>query len=284
MADTYAHAASLSLSLSVTRFATLTLALTHSPRSLSHTHTHTHNRIVIFPHLIVTFHSIPAVSIQGTHAALRSVARPSFLVYHLLDGVIDSYIAPVNASCLEVFALDDVMLEIGASEADEYIDKMRSSRKRILFLQQKLWPKRDILETLIKKRSVLLRAVQVHQLRDVYDRVATMLEQLEVAQNMLASLQDTYLNKVNVDVTSISYRINAQLFRLTLIATILMPMNIITSMFGMNVHIPGQSGTIPSWQDDYLVWFIGIIVSLALLGAGMRYYFRRQLRLAQEGG
>jgi magnesium transporter len=47
-------------------------------------------------------------------------------------------------------------------------------------------------------------------------------------------------------------RINSVLSKLTLFTVIIVPMNVITGLWGMNTHVPGQGG-------DSFAWFFGIV-------------------------
>lgn len=49
--------------------------------------------------------------------------------------------------------------------------------------------------------------------------------------------------------------------RLTVLGTIVLPMNIVTGLWGMNVWVPGQD------HDGDLLWFFGITGFLLVFGA-----------------
>jgi magnesium transporter len=58
---------------------------------------------------------------------------------------------------------------------------------------------------------------------------------------------------------------NDTLGKLTVLGTIVLPMNIITGMWGMNVWVPGQS------DEGNLLWFW--VITAGLLGFGLSCYF-----------
>lgn len=53
--------------------------------------------------------------------------------------------------------------------------------------------------------------------------------------------------------------------KLTVLGTIVLPMNIVTGMWGMNVYVPGQAA------EDNLTWFW--CITAGLLGFGLGCYF-----------
>ena len=65
-------------------------------------------------------------------------------------------------------------------------------------------------------------------------------------------------------------RLNRIMRILTIFATIVLPFLVISSLYGMNVHMPGGI-TSGSW-----VPFILIMVSMILISGGMLYFFHRK--------
>jgi magnesium transporter len=57
--------------------------------------------------------------------------------------------------------------------------------------------------------------------------------------------------------------------KLTVLGTIVLPMNIITGLWGMNVWVPGQK-----YEGD-LTWFMGITGSLLLFGLACYWTAKR---------
>ncbi|RKP23470.1 cora-like Mg2+ transporter protein-domain-containing protein, partial [Syncephalis pseudoplumigaleata] len=61
---------------------------------------------------------------------------------------------------------------------------------------------------------------------------------------------------------------NDVMTKLTVLGTILVPMNVVTGLWGMNVHVPGQ-------DVESLSWFFGIISGMTLLATLLYIYMRR---------
>jgi magnesium transporter len=74
---------------------------------------------------------------------------------------------------------------------------------------------------------------------------------------MLSRSHTNYLAQLNVTNLVLGNRVNKVLSKVTLIATILVPMNLICGLFGMNVEVPGK-------DTPGLGWFFGI---LGVMGA-----------------
>ena len=88
-------------------------------------------------------------------------------------------------------------------------------------------------------------------LSDIQDHVVTMMSNLAHFEKMLSRAHSNYLAQISVDQVIQGNDSNATLQKVTVIATILVPLNLICGLFGMNVKVPGQDGS--------LAWFFGII-------------------------
>ena len=76
---------------------------------------------------------------------------------------------------------------------------------------------------------------------------------------ILARCHANYIAQINIRMNERAERTNDILGKLTVIGTIVLPMNIITGMWGMNCLVPGQDG-------DNLNWFWGITAGLLMFG------------------
>lgn len=88
-------------------------------------------------------------------------------------------------------------------------------------------------------------------------------------EKMLSRSHTNYLAQLNVTNLVLGNHVNKVLSKVTLIATMLVPMNLICGLFGMNVRVPGEG-------QEGLGWFFGIVGVIAavivLSGIAARYY------------
>ena len=88
---------------------------------------------------------------------------------------------------------------------------------------------------------------------------------------MLSRSHSNYVAQMNVEYVAQGNRANQVLSKITLLATILVPLNLICGLFGMNVEVPGKN-------SEGLGWFFGILgviaaIVLCSLAAARRYRF-----------
>lgn len=132
-------------------------------------------------------------------------------------------------------------------------------RKRVMSLLRLLGGKADVIKGFAKRcneeYSVAPRGDVGLYLSDIQDHVVTMASNLSHFEKMLSRSHSNYLAQISVDNIAEGNRMNEMLGKVTLIATILVPLNLICGLFGMNVPIPFQQ------TDDFtsLGPFFGIL-------------------------
>lgn len=98
--------------------------------------------------------------------------------------------------------------------------------------------------------------------RDVYDHLVRQYEIVDSLRDLLSTAMDVYLSTV-------SNRLNLRITRLTVFATLFLPLTFLTGFFGMNfaflvAHI------VPTWT--FWVFAVGIMVVVTV---GQLFYYRR---------
>ena len=125
------------------------------------------------------------------------------------------------------------------------------------------WPLREVINGLHRRDNFLKGESTAMYLNDIYDHVAHVIDTTETFREVLSNIFDIYL-------TSAGNRINEVMKVLTMIATIVMPMTVVTGLYGMNFKYMPE-----------LHWVLGYPMALLMMlgiGAGMFAMFRRRLR------
>ncbi len=86
-----------------------------------------------------------------------------------------------------------------------------------------------------------------------------MTQNLNHYEKILSRTHSNYLAQISIEMTDANNQINEVLSKLTALGTILIPMNLITGLWGMNVHVPGQG-------VETLAWFASIVAVLVTIG------------------
>jgi magnesium transporter len=85
-----------------------------------------------------------------------------------------------------------------------------------------------------------------------------MTQNLNHYEKILSRSHSNYLAQISIEMTEANNQINDVLSKMTALGTVLIPMNLVTGLWGMNVHVPGQDVL-----EGY-TWFVSILGGLAL--------------------
>jgi len=92
-----------------------------------------------------------------------------------------------------------------------------------------VWPLREVLGAVQRLPATMLsHEIQLY-FRDVYDHTVHVIEQLDSMRDLISGLLDIHLS-------SVSNRLNAEVRMLTIVTTAFAPATLLTGFFGMNFH------------------------------------------------
>jgi magnesium transporter len=197
-----------------------------------------------------------------------------WVCYALIDDIVDSFGPVIRDAERESENIED---QVFIARQDDYAALLRQigiSRKRVLNMMRLLGGKADVIKGFAKRCneqfSAAPRADIGLYLGDIQDHVVTMMSNLGHVEKMLSRSHGNYLAQLNVDNLVRANRTNNALSKITLVATILVPLNLICGLFGMNVPVPGGN-------SHGLGWFFGIIGGIAAI-VTLSLYAARKLK------
>jgi magnesium transporter len=219
---------------------------------------------------VVSFHSGASDCFEPVRKRLRNKGGrfrergADYLLYALLDMVIDEGFPVLEAFGERIEALEDALLD---EPGRETLNEIHEVKRELLLLRRMLWPQREVLNVLMREDSPLIEEGTKIYLRDCYDHTVQIMDLLETYRDMTASMLDVYLS-------SVSNRLNEVMKVLTVIATLFIPPTFIVGVYGMNFDRKAGPLSMPElgWPYGYvLVW----VVIVALAG-GLLVYFKRK--------
>ena len=219
---------------------------------------------VLGPNFLVTFQEQEGDVFNPVRERLRKALGrirkmgPDFLLYALMDAVVDNYFLVLEAIGEDLEILEDQLLENPTPRVLESVHKLK---REMIFLRKAVWPLRELINGLQKTGSKLIKNNTRMYLRDIYDHTIQVIDTVETYRDMVSGLQDLYLS-------SVSNKMNEVMKVLTIIATIFIPLTFIVGIYGMNFEFMPEL----KWETGYFfIW--GIMVVIAL---GMVLYFKRK--------
>ena len=155
---------------------------------------------------------------QRVHEAAMRTEQD--VVYRVLDALAESLRALLDGYAAEVEHLEDVAFERPTSAERRRMSELRSQLFR---LQQIVVPQRDMLSRggdLLETLPGLERDAARHPFRDVHDDLVLTANQIDYLRDLLAEAVNVLLNQMAG--------------RLTVVATVFLPLTFATGFFGMN--------------------------------------------------
>jgi len=218
--------------------------------------------ILVGERFLITFHEVSTRSITAAHEVLprrpELLSRgPAYLLHFVLDVLVDHYLPITERISGEIDAIEEELFgepETPMSEGVLRLKRGMSALRRII------GPQRDTVLALTRDEFRAVPAEVRPYLRDVYDRLARM-------SDLLDSFRDEAATLLELQVAVTSNRLNQVIKMLTVIATIMLPLTVITGYYGMNFRLPE------------FAWRWGWLYALALLAATAAFtwwYLRRR--------
>lgn len=153
-------------------------------------------------------------------------------------------------------SIEDSIFVARPTDNNLFLRKLGNVRKNTLALMRGLGGKADILKGFTKRCNedykVTPRMDIGMYLGDIQDHVVTMMTNLTHFEKILSRAHSNYIAQLTMDSITQGTETNAGLSKITFLATIIVPLNVVTGLFGMNVHVPFQN-------DENLTAFLVIL-------------------------
>jgi|AntDeeMinimDraft_5_1070356.scaffolds.fasta_scaffold00088_37 magnesium transporter len=182
-----------------------------------------------------------------------------YLMYAIIDAIIDHYFLVIERIGDAAEAMEDqLFLDKGQ---DDITQKIQVMKREILKVRRSIYPLREVVNRLEKNEHPLIQVKTHNYLRDLYDHIIQVSENIEIYREMIWGLMDMYM-------TTISNKMNEVMKVLTIMASIFIPLTFMAGIYGMNFeHMPELK-----WEYSYYC-FWGVIIVVFLL---MLWYFKRK--------
>ena len=179
---------------------------------------------------------------KKAHALPRS---PDLLAYHVLDLLFDNYQPALDELSSELAALEHRVL---TGETQDVLAEVVNLQSEVQRLRQIMAPQRDVIARMMRGEfPKVIRPHLVPYLRDLQDNLSRIGDLAETFRESLTSTLQIHLNLQQM-------QINRVIKVLTVLATLSMPILLVTSFYGMNIrHMPNAEW--PSWPWAYLYIF-----------------------------
>lgn len=216
---------------------------------------------------VLTFQERPGDVFEPVRERIRKgrprirMARPDYLVYALMDAVVDGYFPVLESYSDRLDSLEERILDNPTQRMMEEVYKIK---RELQMLRHCIWPLREALSSLSAGEHKLFHHETSVFLRDCQDHVVHVLDIVENYRERIFGLTDLYLS-------SISNKMNEVMKVLTIIATIFMPLGFLAGIYGMNFDTASPYN-MP--ELGFRFAYPILLCVMVLVALGMLAYFR----------
>jgi magnesium transporter len=182
-----------------------------------------------------------------------------FLLYRILDRAIDSYFPVLDKILSLMEDVEDAVFDEDIEAAKE----LSVMRRDIITQRAVMFPTREIFVEMENKLKRFSKTDVTAYYNDLMDHMNKICSTLDECKEMIEVYKDT-------DYTLATNRINRVTRILTIFSAIVMPFLIISSLFGMNVVLPG------GLEEGNFQTFLILLLVMLIIAGGMLFFFRRR--------
>lgn len=181
-----------------------------------------------------------------------------FLLYTLVDLVVDSYFPILDEIEDEIDSLEDRLLA-RAKSAD--MNRLLAFKRSLVHVRRAVGPQREVFNQLTRHEFPFIRPENLVYFRDVYDHLLRITEELD-------SLRDILSSALEVHLASTSNQLNVTMKRLTAWGTIFIVITAIAGIYGMNFKYMPEL----EWRYGYFA----AISAMVLISLALYFYFKNK--------
>ena len=180
-----------------------------------------------------------------------------YLLYKIIDACVDASFPMLAKMGNKLERIED---EIFAGNSAEVVRDISNVKQEIINFRKVVRPQRAVFGDMERtKQRYLAEDLDVYfdDINDASERIWQMLETYKETVEALEATNESVL----------SHQLNDVLRVLTVLSVVFLPLTLIASIFGMNVHVPGEGAIEPFWV------VIGVMIAV---GGAMIAFFRKR--------
>ena len=178
-------------------------------------------------------------------------------LHGILDLAVDSVFPVIETISDELEELENLML---TDARTAHLQRLYTAKRALLQLHKVVVPERDVVRGLARLEAFVEPEAYMY-FQDIGDHLARVTDAIETYRDVAGSTMDVYLSAQ-------SNRMNQIMKQLTAVATIFMPLTLISGIYGMNFqHMPELA-----WRYGYFMVIGGMVV----IAVWMAWFFRRR--------
>ena len=218
---------------------------------------------VIGNNFIITNHKkdlASSTSLKNNAEKLESLFTKGndFILHRLLDNEVDNFFPVLEKLDDQIESLEE---EITRNPHSALLTKILKLKRHITQIKKTVLPQREKISFLAKNDYRWISKKAIPYFRDIYDHAIRVSDIIDNYREAVGNTFDAYMS-------AISNRMNEVMKVLSIIATIALPLSVISGIYGTNFAVlPGAAFPNGFWI---------MIAVMVLMGVGMLHFFRKR--------
>jgi magnesium transporter len=184
--------------------------------------------------------------------------QEDYLCYLLIDHIVDNYYVLLDHTEDQIEDLEKLLID---NPSDELSHAFLRLKKNLMILRKTVNPLKEEVRFLTREQSDLISEYTRQYLSDVSDHLSFLTQSIDSFRDMIASMMDLLMaNNAN--------RMNSIMKTLTMVSTIIIPMTLISSIYGMNFAFMPEL----QWKLGYPA----VLAGMGTIGLGMYMYMKKK--------
>lgn len=183
---------------------------------------------------------------------------PDYFLQYLLHTHIDNYTPAIEAIDEEMAKIEEHIIK---NPTPQYVKQILHLKRDVITIKKIMIPQREVIGSLTRNNYSFISKSAIPYFRDVHDHSIRIADAIENSREAIASTFEMYMSTV-------SNNMNEVMKVLSIIATIALPLTVISGIYGTNfIYLPGSKTVQGFWV---------MILFMGLLCIFMMYFFRRK--------
>ncbi len=186
------------------------------------------------------------------------VHQEAYLCYLLIDQIVDNYYILLDNTEEQMEALEKLLIDNPTNELSHSFLRVK---KNLMLLRKTIYPLKEEIRYLAREESAIIDQFTRQYLGDINDHLSFLIQSVDSFREMVSSMMDLLMaNNAN--------RMNSIMKTLTLVSTVVIPMTLVTGIYGMNFDIMPEL----HWKYGYPIF----LSATAGMGVMMYFYMKKK--------
>ncbi len=176
----------------------------------------------------------------------------SYLLYCMMDAILDNYMEVVETSTSRVQELDEL---IQKKPTNELLQQVEKEKRKLIELRKIVSPMRELMQQLERLDSKFILDDDSKYFNSLKDTCTSLIDEIDAHKQMLDGISNLYFAVQGQNM-------NETMKLLTVISAIFIPLTFIVGVYGMNFDVMPEL----RWENGYfIIWGIMLLLTIILI-------------------